>query len=73
MSLDGFVEELQHRTPVQTQRLYDGENALYEATPGCDVAAKRTAPPQDRGPLGTLDVVVGRFDTVYNHECPQRR
>jgi hypothetical protein len=73
MGVDRFVEELQNRTPLQTQRLHNGQNALHEAAAGRALAAKRTATPQHRATLDTLDVVVGRFDTFYGHERPQRR
>ena len=73
MGVDRFVEELQNRTALQTQRLHDRQDALHEATAIRAVAAKRTPPPQDRTTLDALHVVIGRFNTLDDYERPQRR
>jgi hypothetical protein len=42
MRVDRFMQELQDRTPLQTQRLHHGQNALHEPAAGGAVAAERT-------------------------------
>jgi hypothetical protein len=72
MGADCFVEELKYRALLQTQRLHDRQDALHEPAAVGAVAAERAATPQHCATLRPLDMVVGRFDTFYGHERPQR-
>ena len=46
MGRDGVMQEVQLRTPLQTQRLHYGQDALDKAASRGAVAAKRTPTPE---------------------------
>ena len=50
----------------------DTQDALDKLVPRGAVRAKTALAPQHRRPQGLFGHVVGRLDTVFAHECPER-
>jgi hypothetical protein len=54
MGADRLMKEVQNRTPLQTQRLHNGQNALYETAADRAMKIKRTATPEGDLAIGIL-------------------
>ena len=72
MSDQRLDEVIQHRTPLQPQRLGHAEQALDEAAPLLAVAAERSLPLDHRRPQAPLRRVVRRLHPLLPRERPQR-
>src|SRR5260370_999750 len=73
MPADSVVDVFQGVLAMQAARLHHCENPFDEPAARLAVATEAAPSPQYGTTHETLDVVVGRLNTLMRHECPQRR